>query len=259
MSDSKFLNFLNRNSGPILTGVSILSFGVAIWRTYVSSPKIHDILEDHKEDWDDARTADERKRTTKRTIKAVAKEAWPIALSFGLGTTAEIFNVKKASNEIDKYALMWATEKSFNKRYRKEVQDEVGAEKEREIRDRSVLRCKEDREYQEGIKNLTVTDEDWIIYDSVSRQYIVTNKSKVLMALSKINMRNMSEHFVEYVDFLYEIGGDISKVPSDVTMIGWDLDDGVVEPVWTTDEMEGSGRPIGVLSFSVEPDRPRKH
>lgn len=255
----KIGEFFNKHSGPILTAGSILSFSVALWRMYVVSPRIHDILDDAKEDWHDARTTDERKRIFKGAVKDIAIEAAPIGLSYGLGAGMAICNQTKNSHEIDKYAFLWTTEKSLASRYRKAVKEEVGENKEREIHDKAVSSYVRDPQNAIGIQSLGVTDEDWIIFDTVSKQYFPSNKSKVMMALSKINMRNMSEHFIEYADFLLDVGGDISKVPDDLYIKGWDLDDGPIEPVWTTTEMEGSGRPIAVLSFNVEPKNPKRH
>ena len=258
MSDSKLLKFLNRNSGSLLAGLSITSFTVALWRMYVSSPEIHAIVEDTKEDIHESKTKEGCKRAVKRGIKDIFLEAWPIAASFAIGATAQIMNVHKSNSEINKWTYAFLAKESWNRRYMNEVRKEVGENKEREIRDRTIESYKDTRSFQDGVKNLTVTDEDWIIFDTVSEQYIASNKSKVLMALAKINNRNMSEHFIEYVDFLYDIGGDISKIPRGLEVKGWGIDDGVIEPVWTTDEMEGSGRPIGILSFSVEPRDPYK-
>ena len=258
MSDSKIKTFLSNNSGPILTGLSIVSFGIAIWRTYVSSPDIHDILDDAKEDWHYSTTKEERKRVVKRATKDIFKEAWPIVLSFGVGTTTAICNQTKNSHEIDKYAFLWATEKGFRSRYMKEVRDEVGENKEREIRDRAISSYKND--VQCCTNGYTMdTDGDWLIYDTVSKQMIRSNESKVRMALSKINMRNMTEHSISFVDFLYEIGGDISNLPKGVEVVEWDLDMGPVEPVWDYGPAEGTGRPIALLYYTVEPKEPRKH
>lgn len=256
MSKSKLTDFLSRNSGPILTGVSIISFGVAIWRTYVSSPRVHDILDDAKEDWHEAKTAEERKRNTKHAVKEVVKETWPIVLSFGVGTAAEIFNVKRYSHEIDKYALMWATERSFKNRYINEVRKEVGENKEREIHDRAVASYAND--IQPINVNLNALDGDWIIYDSVTDQTFISNESKVTMALSKVNNRKIHEMSVDYLDFLMEIGEDISKVPDGVKGLVWDVDQGIVEPVWEDGHLGDTRRPISILSYSVMPKEARR-
>lgn len=251
---SKIKNFFSDHSGQILGAGTIASFGIALWRMYVSSPRIHEIIDYAKEDWSEAQTKEERKRIMKGTIRDIFAEAWPIMASSIAGTGMEIANVHQANAKIDEYAFLYTATKEFSDRYRKATKEEVGEKTEREIHERAAKGYIVDN----PPPSVNIVDGDWVIFDTVSKQYIVNNASKVQTELNRVYDRCRSGNWTDYAGFLLSIGGDISQLPDDICMRGWDIDDGVIEPIWVAD-FDKNNRPIAVLSYSVMPKRQKNH
>jgi hypothetical protein len=253
---SKIGDFFERHSGPLLGIGTVSAFGVALWRMYVSSPYIHNIIEDEKLNWEEAKTKEEQKRIVKRMIRDIFIESWPIAGAAATGVVLEAMNVHQANAKIGEYAFLYSTTKDFTDRLQKATREELGDAKAKEIHDRAVSSYAKDPECV--IPTVNIVDGDWVVYDTVSKQSFVSNRTKVQAALNKAYDQCRQGNFVDYAGFLLELGGDISKVPDDLCMKGWDIDDGVVEPVWNPD-FDENGRPIALLSYSVEPKEQRRY
>lgn len=251
---SKIGDFFNRHSGSLLGIGTVSFFGVALWRMYVSSPRIHDIIDYAKLDWNEAQTKEERKRIAKRMICDILAEGWPIAISAAGATVMEITNVHQANAKIGEYAFLYSATKEFAERYTRATREEVGEAKEKEIRQKAMSSYVRDN----PAPSINIVDGDWIIYDTISQQYIATNSTKVQKALNNAYDRCRGGNWTDYASFLLEIGGDISRLPDDICMRGWDIDDGVVEPIWVAD-FDDNGRPIAVLSFNVKPKYQKRH
>lgn len=257
MSNSKFSNFLSKNSGTLLGAASILSYGFAMWRMYVSSPRIHDICRNAKDNWDEAETVEQRKRTFKRAALDIFVEGWPILLGFSTGVATEIIDIRKLSSDVNKYAFLWSASNQFVDKYRTAVKEEVGEKREKDIHDKAVQKYSNEPQF---IVTSTVTggDGDWIIYDSISKQTIVSNETRVMTAMNKVYDICRRELTADYASFLYEIGGDPTKIPDDLAMSVWDIDQGILEPIWMPGFQEGTNRPIGILSYNILPKPPKK-
>lgn len=256
MSDSKLSRFLSRNSNKILTGTTISSFGVALWRMYVSSPRIHYTIEDFRIRWEEAKTAEERKRLLRYVIKDILLDSWSVSTPAILGVICAIVNAHNNDKKIGEWAFAYSALESFANRYQREVKKELGENKERDIKDRAIASYSNDPQCNIRATN-NVQDGDWIVYDAISKQMIISNSTKVQSALNNVYDKCRQHMSCPYSDFLIEIGGDPSLVPDGILIKEWNVDDGIIRPIWTAD-FDNNGRPIAILHLDVEPKDPRK-
>lgn len=218
INDSK--KFLGKHSPEILTGIGIVGMGASVITAVKATPKAMIIVEDKKTQ------LDVNHLTPKETFLAVWKPYLPSAVTFILSAGciigASTINYKRNAALGAAYAL---SERTLI-RYRDKVIDTLGERKEREIRDK--IAQDDVNENQPSPKQIIVTSKgNTLCKDMISGRYFRSDIETIKQTINKLNRRLTYDHYISLNEFYGEIGLDDIK---DGDLMGWNLDNGLIEP-----------------------------
>lgn len=203
----KLLKGASKHSPEILTGIGIAGFIGTVVLAVNATPKALQNIEENCEG----------EKTVKDIIKYGAKYYIPAVVT-GAASTACIIgssriNLKRNAALTTAYALS----EGFAKEYKDAVLEEIGPEKEKEIR----TKVAEKRMEKNPIENATIiqtSERGAKFYDPYSNTYFESNVHKLNSAINQVNNMLMQELYASLSDFYYAAGLPISK-SSD--LIGW--------------------------------------
>ena len=132
--------FLSKNGTSILTGVGIISCGIAVVETYKATEEIKARLEEVDKDIEYACRYDHEEPPTKpqklvKQVKAVAPVAGPPLLWYTFGSICIISAQRANSKKITALTTAYEISETARREYIRTVKDKLGDKKSKEIED----------------------------------------------------------------------------------------------------------------------------
>lgn len=248
-----------KNSPVLLIGLGIGSFASAIGLAVHATPKALKLIDEKKEEkrkriktYNNTATASNLpplELTKVEIIKTCWKCYIPAAISMIIGTVSIISSscISQRRNALLTTACA-ATQTAFNE-FRSKTKNVIGEEKTKEIID-AVAKDK--------IEKLPVNDDeiiytgqgdDWCL-DAQCGRYFKGDIGKIKKAINIINYRLLNEMCVSLNEFYYEIGLEGTRLGDKV---GWNLDNGMVEPAFSSIFSDEKNKTYFVVDFDLQP------
>jgi hypothetical protein len=246
----KFLGTLNKNSPVILTGLGVTGLVATTIMAVKATPKALQILEDEKNNRSENGNYDSSDWTL--TAKDIIKLTWkcymPAAI-MGVVTIACIvransINLRRNAALVGVYSLS----ETALKEYRSKVVETIGKGAERKIKDEIA---------KDRVTNNPISDKEVVItgvgeslcYDALSGRYFKSDIEHIRQALNKLSRDLMSEQFIT----LNEVYGELDLKSTKMgDVIGWHIDDGLIEPDFSS-QLTENGMPCLVLDYMTGP------
>ena len=246
----KFGGALSKSSPTILTGLGVMGLITTVSMAVKATPKALVILDNehtHRRNKDGELYAYEEYdmlETIKLTWKCYIPAAVTGLLTIGCIISANRVNLKRNAALLSLYGLSEAALKE----YQKKVIETIGDKKERIVRDE----IHKDRITQNPVndKEVILTGSgDSLCYDALSGRYFKSDIEKIRQGLNKVSRDLMSEHFITLNQVYDELNMKSTKMGE---IIGWHIDDGLIEPEFSSHLSENGvpqsrSYPTGVL------------
>lgn len=182
--------------------------------------------------------------TIKATWKLYAPSVGICASSIACIVCASRTNYKRNAALATAYSL---SERTLS-RYRDSVIETIGERKEKAIREKVAQKELEENKPSES--QIIVTSKgNTLCMDSMSGRYFRSDMDSIKSAVNKLNRRLVYDHYISLNEYYNELGLDDVKSGS---LIGWNLDRGLIEPTFSTCLAEND-EPCIVIDFTVEP------
>lgn len=250
--------FLGKHSPEILTGIGVAGMITSTVLAVKATPKALELINNEKESKAEVKTiyADNESIETKvyptLTAWETVKTAWkPYVPALGLGIAsiscivgASAVNAKRNAALATAYAI---SERTLV-RYRDKVIDTLGEKKDKEIREKIA---------QDEVNNNPVSNSQVIItskgntlcMDGITGRYFRSDIDTIRNIVNELNRELTYNHFVCLDDFYDKIG---LKHTDNSSELGWNLDDGLIEVVFSSCISEDN-EPCIVVSYTVAP------
>lgn len=227
------------HSPEILTALSISGVVATSYLTVKSTLKAKKKLDDDRESLG-------REHTTKEKVKIIAPEVIPPAIT-GVATIATIFGSHKASARrtaaaVAAYSL---TNQAFDE-YRQQVSEQLGSRADKKIEEAVVDKKIKENPPSDTNQIVVMTGGDVLCCDLMTMRYFRSDMETLKSAQNKINERMLKERWMSVREFYNEIG---VYPHSHMDRLGWDLDVGLMELVFTTSLTE-SNEPCLAFTFN---------
>ena len=246
---TKSIKWVTKNAPKVLTGISIASSiaasGFAIKGT-ILAVEIEKARREKIEKGEFPQPAHPKWET----VKAVWKCYIPMVtcLIVSVGTSVSGIEMSTARTALATTACK-LTETAFTD-YRNEVINQIGEDKEKEIRNNIAQKNAETPVQQQAPTTLVISPYDKILfYETLTGQIFTSDVTTVKDAFNKINY-GLSHNYCDYIsvmEYLGELGID-----SHDEARGWNVTDGLLEPKMELDTTP-DGRPCLRLSTTVPP------
>jgi hypothetical protein len=237
----KFGGVLNKNSPTILTGFAVAGLVATTVMAVKATPKALELIETEKYITKELLSAQE---IVKLTWKCYVPAAVTGLLTVGAIVMANKINLRRNAALASVYALSEAAMKE----YQAKVVETLGKPKEKKIKD-EIAR---DRITQNPVSDnevLITNRGETLCYDSLSGRYFKSDIENIRQVLNKLSRDLMSEMFIDLNGVYNELGLKGTKMGE---MIGWHIDDGLIEPDFSS-QLTENGTPCLVLDFVTEP------
>lgn len=254
MKKGSFKSFLRRNSSNIYTALGLLSFGVTLYFTIKKTPKAHERLKEAKEELEDVKNSDgENQEEARKVVIDAAKDIGKIYLPAISTCTFSMFSIIMSNRISAKkevaLSMAYSATKNFLKDYRDSTIKRIGENEERKIREDVAERQK--TRVCNNIHIMTA-EGDYVVYDSVTNTKFISSANKIIKTVNDLNYRLMQEHYITLADLYYELGAGV-KTPKAADVLGWSIDDGLIDIYFTYDGDPETGQPYAILNYSIEP------
>jgi len=244
---------LVKNSPTILTGLSVAGLVTTTLMGIKATPKAFQIIQDERltrADSDETFIYGSTPLPKKDIIKLTWKCYVPTAVMAGLTVAcivgANSINLRRNAALASIYSLSEAALKE----YQAKVVETIGKNKERAIKDEIA---------KDRITKNPVSDKELIItgagetlcYDSFSGRYFKSDVEQIRRVLNDLSrdLLTDSHGFITLNEVYIGLGLKGTKMGE---MLGWHIDDGLIDPDFST-QLTENGTPCLVLDFSVEP------
>lgn len=233
---------VTKHSPEILIGLGVAGLLGTTVLAVRETPKVLKLLDKKKEE------LDVEKLSVKDTVKTVWKNYIPCAVlavtSVGCIVGASNISARRNAALAAVYAI---GNKAFSD-YKEEVVNLLGAEKDKEIKERVAdKRLKED---SISSKEVFVTDvNEHLCYDEITGRYFKSSQNKIKEAQNIINDRLRDEMWVSLNDLYYELGLPNVRIGDD---LGWNVDDGYLDIIISSRIAE-DGTPCLTLDYAIGP------
>lgn len=148
-------------------------------------------------------------------------------------------------------------------RYAKEVKEELGEEKEAELRKKADEKAsKECANYIEDIVDvhnadvILTGDGNTLIWDPYAGRYFRSSKPALEMAAARTNQKAMQSRFPKATmeDLYMEAHIPTDKIPKMANALIWNVEESLVEICLSDADVSDFGEPYLIMEFRVEPD-----
>lgn len=260
MKLNKIQETLIKNSPTILTGLGIAGFVSTTVMAVAATPKAMQLVVDKM--WE---VAEEEERDispdarlyfrdwgfymdTIDVVKAAYRCYIPAALMgvVSIGCIISASNVSAKRNAA--IASLYTISERTLQQYQSKVIEEIGVKKERKIKD-SSLKSKIDDDPVSNNEVIVTGNGEMLCYEALSGRYFNSDIETIRQSLNNLSRDLMTDMFITLNDVYLELG---LKTTSLGDMMGWDVDDGLIEPYFTSQLAEGK-TPCLVLDFKVKP------
>lgn len=245
----KFGGILTKNSPTILTGIGVAGLLATTVMAVKATPKAIEILQEEQfrrmhdgitEEYEPLPTMDMVKLTWQCYVPSLAMGAITIGCIIG----ANSINLRRNAALVSVYSLSEAALKE----YQAKVIETLGKGKERKIKDEIA----KDRIYKNPISDneVVITGRgETLCYDALSGRYFKSDIEHIKQALNKLSRNLMTDMFVTLNEVYSELDLKSTKMGE---IIGWHIDDGLIEPDFSS-QLTENGTPCLVLDYTSEP------
>lgn len=254
----KFGGVLAKNSPTVLTGIGVAGLIATTVLAVKATPKALELIDEAQYDKtslieklyekDGVYNREEVILTKTEVIKASWKCYLPAA-AMGLVTISCIIGANRINLRRNAaLASVYAISEAALKEYQAKVVETLGKQKERKIKDDIA----KDRITKNPVSNneVVITNlGETLCYDSLSGRYFKSDIEKIRQVLNKLSRDLMSEMFIDLNHVYSELNLKGTKMGD---MIGWHIDDGLIEPDFSS-QLTENGTPCLVLDFITEP------
>ncbi len=234
--------FIGKHSPKILTGMGVVGMISTVVLAVKATPKAIELIETEKYD---------RKEEKLSTIDTV-KVAWkPYVPAMALGTVSTACLIGASSINYKRNAALgaaYALSESTLIRYRDKVIDTIGAQKEKAIKNQVDQDVVNENKITNGTVIVTGKG-NALCMDTLSGRYFRSDIDTIKKAINGINRRLVYDHYISLNEFYGEIGLDNVKNGS---LLGWNLDNGLIEPTFSTCLAEND-EPCIVIDYAISP------
>lgn len=230
----------------ILTTVTIVAEGVAIWQAFKQGPKFKEVKEKYENG----------EYTKQEAAKAMAVPVAKVAVPFMLSTGAAILNHQKASEEVAKWANLYTIGRTVSDEYKLQVAKEIGEEKEKEISDATAKgMISKDAPEKAKRKAHRTGHGDTLYYDVFSDRWFYSDANFMKSTVNALNEKMLDAKEYEennpvMLSELYSEWGLPRNKQWDHFM--FDHDTGLIRFDITPDKAE-DGQLYGIVQFKREP------
>jgi len=241
---SKMRVFAEDHATEILTGVGVVGMVGSTVLAVKATPKALMLIEDRKYELEtDKLDHLELVKTTWRCY-VPATAVGVLSISCLIGSAG--VNAKRSA------ALAAACTLSENafRTYAEKTLEVVGQEKEHEIREFVGRQKIKDKPMPENTSSLYICEDgESICFEGSSGRYFKTSMNAIERAENAFNKRMLEEMAMSLNDYYYELGLDSVSIGD---VIGWDLDDGMIE-FKVGSILSDDGKPCIYLEPSIQP------
>jgi len=248
----KIGGILTKNSSTILTGLSVAGLFTTSIMAVKATPKALKILEEEREyrlhheevgnEWEsyDPTKLEAIKLTWKCYIPAAVTGLATIACIIG----SQSINLRRNAALASLYSLS----ETALKEYKEKVVEKIGETKVREIKD-DIAKDKIVRNPVIDREVVITGHGETLCYDALSGRYFKSDIEQIRRTLNVLSRDLMSDMFIPLNEVYSALDLKGTKLGD---MIGWHIDDGLIEPDFSS-QLTENGIPCLVLDFSAEP------
>jgi len=241
---SKMRTYAEDHASEILTGVGIVGMVGSTVLAVKATPKAMMLIEEKKDELETEKLnhVDLLKTTWRAYLPATAVGVLSITCLVGSASV----NAKRSA------ALAAACTLSENafRTYAEKTLEVVGKEKEQEIRQFVGRQKIKDNPPPDSTNQIYIcSDGEEVCFEGTSGRYFKTNMNSIKQAENAFNKRMLEEMTMSLNDYYYELGLDSVSLGD---IIGWDLEDGMVE-FKVGSILSDDGKPCIYLEPSIQP------
>lgn len=245
-----FGGMLTKNSPSILTGLGVAGLIATTVMAVKATPKALQILDDaHIRNANETLVGDPVRELTPQEMVLLTWRCYLPAATMGLITigciiSANRVNLKRNAALVGLYSLS----ETALKEYQAKVVETIGKPKERQIKDEIA----KDKIVSNPISQneIFVTGKgNTLCYDSLSGRYFRSDLENIRQVCNKLSRDLMSENYITLNEVYDGLGLKSNNMGE---IIGWHIDDGLIEPSFSAQIAE-DGNPCLVLDFVTEP------
>jgi len=244
---------LIKNSPTILTGLSVAGLVTTTLMGVKATPKALQLIQDERLERTDkdqtfiyGETPLSKKDIILLTWKCYVPTVIMGMLTVGCIVGGNSINLRRNAALASVYSLSEAALKE----YQAKVVETIGQAKERKIKD-EIAKDKITKNPVSG-KELVITGAgETLCYESLSGRYFKSDVEQIRRVLNDLSRDLLTDThgFVTLNEVYCGLGLSGTKMGE---MIGWHIDDGLIDPNFST-QLTENGTPCLVLDFSVEP------
>lgn len=241
-----------KNSPTILTGLSVAGLVTTTLLAVRATPKALEILEEERDNRDtvtpDGIVVLGEEISTKDVVRLTWKCYVPAAI-MGAVTTACIIGANTINLRRNAaLAGLYTLSETALKEYKAKVVQTLGEGKAREIKERIPM---------DKVAHTTVEESGVIntghgttlCYDAMSGRYFLSDIEYIRKVINDLSRRMMSEERISLNEVYYALDLKGTKVGD---MVGWHVDDGLLEPHFTS-QLTENDIPCLVVDFDDDP------
>ena len=234
--------FLGKHSPEILTGIGVTGMITTTVLAVKATPKALILIDEKKKELNTAEL------TAIETVKAAWRPYVP-AVSLCVVSTvcligASAVNAKRNAALATAYAI---SERTLV-RYRDKVIETLGEKKEKEVREK-IAQDEINHKPMSDSQVIITAKGDTLCMDTISGRYFKSDIDKINKVINELNRRMTYEHYISLNEFYYELGLEGITTGS---LIGWNLDDGLIKIDFSTCLAEDD-TPCIVVNYSIKP------
>lgn len=220
-----------KHSPEILTGIGIAGMVTSTVLAVKATPKALSLIEEEREcrEIDIKNGIEEGVLPVDISPKDMVKLCWkcyiPAAIT-GVVSAACIIGASAVNNKRNAVlATAYTLSETALTEYREKVVEQIGEEKEREVRD-SIARDKVAKHPVSPNEVIFTGKGKTLFYETLFGRYFEFDIDKLKKIENELNRRMRSEMHISLNEFYYEVGLDEVEAGHD---IGWDIDNGYIE------------------------------
>lgn len=236
--------WVKHRSPELLVATGICLMGTSVFLAAKAGIKAQEIVDMKVEEKGNDLTKEE-------FVKNVIPVYVPTIATFAVGAVcvvcADRIHVKRNAALT---AAVTIAERSLNA-YTKAVKEEVGEDKEKEIRSKATIsEAVKNPPEKAHVVNLPNGNCDVLCYDDLSGRYFYSSRNKIESAANQFNKQMRDEVKLTLNEWYGYLGLEDVKIGD---ALGWDIDDnGYVDIVYLS-RLDSDGRPAMVIGYSRPP------
>ena len=261
----KALEFTDKNSPAILTGLACAGIVATAIAAYKAGPKVKEIMDLHKQSmgdldnavaagtYDEEEAKEKKKEVMQETVKEVVPALLPPVLLGGVSMACAIGSNKVSTRRIAALSAAYEIASRSLSDYKEQIK-EIVPKKADEIKDAVVKKHVQKEEVPDEKYVYSTGRGDVLCKDIYTNVYFRSSHAEIEKAINKLSADVRSEGWVTVNDLYYELG--VKDMPPITNDIGWHDNDCIEGnlPIQITTCWDKSGTiPVIGLDYEVDP------